>query len=146
MSKFQEAIPFILKWEGGYINDKSDPGGETNYGITKSSYPTVDIRNLTVAGAMEIYKRDYWDAHNLDSVPTPMCVALFDSYVNMRPEVVKQLQEQSGGDWAKFIQLRKDRYGSIAKHNPTLVKFLKGWLNRANDLSKFCQCLAQKQQ
>ncbi|MCW8621188.1 glycosyl hydrolase 108 family protein, partial [Acinetobacter baumannii] len=33
---FQTALKRVLQHEGGYINHPSDPGGETNYGITKS--------------------------------------------------------------------------------------------------------------
>lgn len=51
---------FILEHEGGYVNHPSDPGGETKYGITKASYPNLDIKNLTVEDAKEIYYRDYF--------------------------------------------------------------------------------------
>jgi lysozyme family protein len=50
----------ILGHEGGYSNDPKDPGGETNWGISKRSYPNVDIKNLTRDGAIAIYKRDFW--------------------------------------------------------------------------------------
>ena len=29
------------------MNDPSDPGGETNWGISKREYPDLDIKNLT---------------------------------------------------------------------------------------------------
>ncbi len=32
---FEKALQFTLKWEGGYVDDPADPGGETNYGITE---------------------------------------------------------------------------------------------------------------
>ena len=32
-----EAIKNIIKIEGGYVDDPSDSGGETKYGITKKS-------------------------------------------------------------------------------------------------------------
>ena len=35
MSLKQRVIDQIIKVEGGYVNDPSDSGGETNYGITK---------------------------------------------------------------------------------------------------------------
>ena len=49
-----EAIEHVLKFEGGYVNDPDDPGGETNFGISKRSYPDLDIAALTVADAVEI--------------------------------------------------------------------------------------------
>jgi len=57
---FDAAFERLLGHEGGYSNDPKDPGGETNWGISKRSYPGVDIKNLTQAGAKEIYMRDFW--------------------------------------------------------------------------------------
>ena len=42
--KFTEAIGVILYHEGGYVNDKDDPGGETMMGISKRAYPNLDIK------------------------------------------------------------------------------------------------------
>ena len=52
----------------GYVNDPKDPGGETNYGISKRAYPDVDIKNLTEDGAKDIYKRDYWDKNKCEDL------------------------------------------------------------------------------
>jgi len=57
---FTAAVAVLLAHEGGYVNDSSDPGGETKYGISKRAYPELDIANLTEADATEIYYRDYW--------------------------------------------------------------------------------------
>jgi len=61
MADFNQAIEKTLVNEGGYINDPLDAGGKTKFGISKRSYPDVDIKNLTVDGAKSIYKKDYWD-------------------------------------------------------------------------------------
>ena len=55
---FNKIIEKVLKHEGGYVNDPTDLGGETNYGITKRFYPDVDIKNLTEEQAKEIYKKE----------------------------------------------------------------------------------------
>jgi lysozyme family protein len=60
MADFNIAIVPLLENEGGYVNDPADPGGETNFGISKRSYPEVDIKNLTADQAKEIYLRDFW--------------------------------------------------------------------------------------
>ncbi len=57
---FDQALKFVLEREGGYVNDSSDPGGETKFGISKKAYPNLDIRNLTPELAGAIYKADYW--------------------------------------------------------------------------------------
>lgn len=67
MITFEEAATRLLGHEGRYVFNPKDPGGETNWGISKRSYPHVDIKNLTKEGALEIYMRDFWrpltDAH-----------------------------------------------------------------------------------
>lgn len=57
---FNVAIERILAHEGGYVNDPEDPGGETQWGISKRSYPALDIKALTRDQAKEIYRRDFW--------------------------------------------------------------------------------------
>jgi lysozyme family protein len=145
MDNFQKALTFTLKWEGGYVNHPADPGGETNYGISKRSYPNEDIKNLTLARVAEIYKKDYWDAYQLGKVDSPLCVVLFDMFVNMRPTTVMRLRQEAKDSWQSLIQKRKDFYGALCKSNPRMEAFLKGWLNRSNDLSKYCQILEQEQ-
>src|SRR5690606_28008981 len=55
--RFRRAVEVVLKHEGGYVNNPSDPGGETKYGISKRSYPELDIANLTQEDAIAIYYR-----------------------------------------------------------------------------------------
>ena len=145
MTNFQDAIKFTLKWEGGYVNHPTDPGGETRFGISKRSYPDEDIKNLSIARAMEIYKKDYWDANLLDTVVSPLCVVLFDMYVNHRPGVVKRLREESADNWQTLIQKRKDFYGRLVAQTPSNKVFLKGWMNRSNDLWTYCDILEHNQ-
>ena len=68
MALFSVVIPVIIRTEGGYVNDKSDYGGETKYGISSKQYPKVDIKNLTVDTAMSIIEDDYWTPHYLDKI------------------------------------------------------------------------------
>lgn len=82
MSFYDECFTRLIGNEGGYVNHPSDPGGETNWGISKRSYPTVDIKNLTLDGAKAIYKRDFWDKLKCDALPDDLAFALFDTAVN----------------------------------------------------------------
>lgn len=79
---WEKAIAFVLSYEGGYVNDPNDSGGETNFGISKKAYPSVDIKALTVDEAKDIYKRDYWNAISGDELPGNMAFAAFDCAVN----------------------------------------------------------------
>ena len=58
---FDIAFDRLLGHEGGYSDDPKDPGGETNWGVSKRAYPNVDIKGLTKQGAMQIYLKDYWE-------------------------------------------------------------------------------------
>lgn len=141
MTNFQAACQFTLKWEAGYVNNPNDPGGETNYGISKRQYPDVNIKNLTLADAMVIYKRDYWDAHDLDTRPFPYNVCLFDSYVQHRPDKVQAWDKQANGDRRAFLELRRSFYLRLIELNPKEAVFRNGWLKRLNDLSKYADIL-----
>lgn len=57
---FYKAILFIIQREGGYSNIPNDPGGETKYGISKRSFPDEDIKNLTLARAVELYYKHFY--------------------------------------------------------------------------------------
>ena len=85
MDNFETAVMLILKLEGGHHIDKNDPGGETNFGISHRSYPDVDIKGLTEAGAKAIYRRDWWDKYGYGQLPGPIGVLLFSLSVNMGP-------------------------------------------------------------
>lgn len=64
---FDIAFDRLIGNEGGLVDDKNDPGGITQWGISKRSYPDVDIKDLSKDDAKQIYLRDFWsplgDAH-----------------------------------------------------------------------------------
>lgn len=90
---FARAYSLLLEHEGGYSKNPRDPGGETNFGISKRSYPKVDIAGLTQATAGIIYKRDFWDTPNIGLLPEKIRFSVFDFAVNsgVKPAIV-QLQ------------------------------------------------------
>ena len=79
---FRTAVSLILMYEGGYVFDPRDPGGETRYGISKRAFPNEDIKNLTVERAKEIYKKYYWDMCECDRLPDWSKLIVFDCAVN----------------------------------------------------------------
>lgn len=82
MSAFDKAFRVIIGHEGGYSSDPRDPGGETKFGISKRAYPHLDIKNLTLEQAKEIYRRDYWSRVRGDDLPYSVALCLFDYAVN----------------------------------------------------------------
>lgn len=77
---FDIAFDRLLGHEGGYSNDPQDPGGETNWGISKRAYPTVNIKALTKEAAKNIYFNDYWSP--LGSAHPAVKFQVFDFAVN----------------------------------------------------------------
>lgn len=96
MADFSKAIDYVLANEGGYTNNPADPGGETNFGISKRAYPYLDIKNLTREEAVTIYQRDYWKFDGISS--QRVATKLFDATVNMgSTQAVRLLQLALGG-------------------------------------------------
>lgn len=80
--KFLTAINRVLSHEGGYVNDKDDPGGETKWGISKRSYPSVSIKELTRNQAIAIYYRDFWLKTHCEELSDGAGYQFMDSAVN----------------------------------------------------------------
>ena len=65
MSDFNKAFDRVIGHEGGYVNHPSDPGGETNWGVTRNTARAYgyngDMRAMTREQAKPIYKTGFWD-------------------------------------------------------------------------------------
>ena len=157
MKNFNEIIKHVLDHEGGYVNDPKDLGGETKYGITKRFYPELNIKELTIEKAKEIYKKDYWDKNRVESLPQELWHIFFDMCVNMgRRTAVKVLQraavnkgkdiEVDGGlgpatiEALKGVELDRVRayrvkfYVDLITSKPEQEKFFLGWFRRATEV------------
>ncbi|CAN7311273.1 glycoside hydrolase family 108 protein [Acidovorax delafieldii] len=82
MSLFLDLVDRVLSHEGGYVNDPNDPGGETKWGISKRSYPHLNIKDLTRQDAIAIYQRDFWQRVQGDKLPVPFVFQALDAAVN----------------------------------------------------------------
>ena len=97
MSNFSEAIERILGIEAGYVNNPADPGGETKWGISKRSYPHLDIAALTSEQAIEIYHRDFWQPIEGDRFRDGVAYQLLDFAVNSGIQTaLRKLQRVAG--------------------------------------------------
>ena len=66
--KFEHAVNIVLANEGGLSVDPHDAGGTTKYGISQASYPHLDIKNLTIDQAKNIYMRDFWQTQPYEDI------------------------------------------------------------------------------
>jgi lysozyme family protein len=106
---FDDSFDRLIGHEGGYTNNPKDSGNWTSgrvgvgdlkgtkFGVAASSYPNVDIKNLTLDQAKEIYRRDYWDALSLGSLPEAVRFDLFDTAVNSGVGTAKILLQRALG-------------------------------------------------
>ena len=82
MTLFDRCVEEVLRYEGGYVNDARDPGGETNMGISKRSYPGLSIKDLTRDEVIAIYRRDFWAPLRCPDLPPAVAFVVFDGGVN----------------------------------------------------------------
>lgn len=106
---FDDAFDRLIGHEGGYVKNPDDPGGETQWGISKRSYPNADIKTLTRDGARAIYLLDFWNRIQADTLPDGVAYQLFDFAVNSGIETaVRYLQRAIGvaddGHWGPHSQ------------------------------------------
>jgi len=111
---FNIAFDRLLGHEGGYVNDPKDPGGETKWGISKRSYPNVDIKNLTRDQAKAIYRRDFWDLIHAERLHDGVAFQLFDFAVNSGIQTaIRYFQRALGvaddGQWGSVSQAAADK-------------------------------------
>ena len=94
---FDAAFDRLISNEGGYVNNSADPGGETKFGISKRSYPTVDIKNLTREQAKAIYLRDFWLRGEMSQYDGAIAFQVFDAAVNHGIETAIRLLQRAAG-------------------------------------------------
>lgn len=152
---FRTAVALVLKHEKGYVNHPNDPGGETNWGVSKRSYPAEDIKNMTPARATEIYYRDFWLPSGCNVLPKHLQNIHLDTAVNCGiPAAVRILQRaaetitvdgrfgEKTRQAAEFVPLedyikhRLEHYERLVLRNNKLRVFMKGWTNRTLSFRK----------
>ena len=148
---FDQAFDRLISNEGGYVNNPDDPGGETKFGISKRSYPLVDIKNLTREQAKAIYLRDFWQRGQMDQYDGAISFQAFDAAVNhgietairllqraadvaddghIGPITVAAIKAKSVTDMLMLYVAWRIRFWTKLSTWPT---FGKGWANRAAD-------------
>ncbi len=150
MAKFELAIPLTLRNEGDLVDNSADPGGLTNFGLSKRSYPNLDIRHLTVEQATEIYRRDFWKFDGIND--QALANKIFDMSVNMGAMAFRVLQRSLGMPLNDIYSSKVEaavnnsepvsllahykaelasHYRWIVQQNPKEAIFLPNWLRRA---------------
>ena len=160
MTGFDRALAATLIYEGGYV-DKDDPGGETNRGITASTYnayrdaqslPRRSVRFLADGELRDIYRTRY-------SVPVtagriwPLNAVLFDVAVNSGVSTALWMLDQARPTVAPtdpdrmlklayaVLDVRAQFFRNLVIRRPSSAKFLRGWLRRCDQQRQLCGAL-----
>ena len=156
INNFKECLDLVLKSEGGWVNHPSDPGGETNLGVTKRvwieyvGHPVESLKKLTKEDVAPLYELKYWRPCYCEVLPRGLDFVVFSMGVNAGPgRSVKLLQSaigcvpdgvigprtrelissSNGADIIKkFSTVRREYYQSLK----TFPIFGKGWLARVD--------------
>lgn len=171
--KFQYCIKIVLEHEGGLSNDKRDPGSTTKWGVSLRFLRTIgmdinddgditseDIHALTKPGAIQIYRKEWWNKYKYDRFKCIEVVSkVFDLAVNMGSISSHKILQRSANDFTREklvidgnlgpktmavvnslepLSLRralrtfsKERYLQILAENPNMEWARNGWINRA---------------
>ena len=109
MADFDRALPYVLKHEGGFVNDPDDPGGATNKGITletaqRHGISTVaDLQAITDEKVAEIYRADYWQFDGIES--QSVATKLFDMGVNFGTKTAVKLCQEALNEVGASLRL-----------------------------------------
>jgi lysozyme family protein len=162
MANFDLFSDRLIKIEGGYANNKNDRGGETKYGISKKYHPDIDIKNLTVEQAKEIYRKEYWDKWNFSDIRDQMIAELIFNFMVTNPaqtfrsiqkalnrvgvtllidgvmgkKTIDGLNHRELNDFWLLDRFKLEMigyYNSIVSRDKTQLGNLNGWINRVID-------------
>jgi lysozyme family protein len=170
---FSDALAILLKEEGGFSNDKFDPGGMTNLGVTAKTWaeytgrPATEavMRGLTQVAVAPLYKSRYWDKIAGDRLGDALGLMVFDFAVNAGPgRAAKMLQRLIGTaddgligsgtlEAVQAYTMRKgidtlieayaDARRDYYRALPTFWRFGKGWLARVGRVEDAALGLAE---
>jgi len=135
----------------GYVNHKSDTGGETKFGISQKNNKNVNVNSITYQQARDTAKTNYWNGKlsgNLSTTKPRAAVALFNfGYLCGEGGASSVLQKANIGALDDVQSLDaicdqvKIRFQNIVIGNPSQNIFLGGWINRAERVRTFCKAL-----
>lgn len=152
--------PFLLSWEGGYVNNPKDPGGATNKGVTIATFRSYygkdktvqDLKNITDEQWLHIFKVGYWDKWKADQIKSQSIANLCVDWVynsgkhgitNVQkllgvtvdgivgPKTLAALNAQDPQTFFKKLHAQREIfYRSLS----TFKTFGTGWLRRNNSI------------
>ena len=160
----QRIIEFFKKWEGGYVNHPLDYGGCTNMGVTIKTFKRYfgeektceDLKNITDDEWYTIFEDGYYKPSKADKIEDDKVALLVVDFCwnSGTKTAIKRIQKCLGVPddgivgkvtlnalnadcFDKLFEMRKEFYQTIVNNRPSQQVFLKGWLNRLEDVKRF---------
>lgn len=159
MAKSDILVPFVLSWEGGYVDNPADKGGATCKGVTLATYRSVfgstktkaDLRNISEVEWSKVFRSLYWGKCMGDEIAdqsvanmvvdyawhsgTSRAVKALQAIVGAKQDGLmgaKTLKAVNASDARAVFRLLKERRTAYLKGiaKGTQRQFLKGWLAR----------------
>lgn len=105
MAKADVLKPFIISWEGGFVNDPYDRGGATNKGVTIGTFRSVygknktvdDLKAITDEQWLHIFKVYFWDKWRADDIINQSVANILVDWVwASGPATIKKVQRILG--------------------------------------------------
>lgn len=112
MDNFQLAVENVLELEGGFVDNRHDPGGATNYGISfrylKGLSPQEadlnkdgevnlkDIKSMTKLQAEAFYRKNWWQKYEYNKINNvAIAIKILDMSVNMGGKQAHKLVQRA---------------------------------------------------
>ena len=159
---FEKTVDFLIdEIEGGEVNAAADKGGHTKYGISKHTFPKIDIATLTRQQAIDIYYEKYWLPFQCDKFVPGIAVFVFGCAVHHRPRTGPRLLQQAlranllvdgiigektiaaanksncSRVLTEALALRADLFHDLVVADSSQAIFLIGWFSRLFKLHRY---------
>lgn len=157
MANFNDSLQIVLRHEGGYATSAVD-GGEVKYGISKKQYPHLDIEQLSLEQATQIYFEDYWSRFRINEISRQKIAdAVMDAVVHhgkgimiiqkalnragkpvkvdnlIGPETIMALNNVPETAFLQaYVNERKTYMNEVIADNPALEQYRAGWFKRVD--------------
>ena len=150
MVNVYKLAPWILKWEGGFVNDPADLGGATNMGVTIGTWKSCGYV------VNRVLKPHYWDRWKADEIKSQSVANILVDWVwasgahgikipqrllgvtvdgIVGPKTLAAVNARNPRELFDMIKIaRFDFIEDICRSRPANNKFKRGWMNRINDL------------
>lgn len=127
MASLEPAFEVLMELEGGgrLHTVPGDPGGTTKYGVSQRAHQDVNIAELTLAKALDIYRREYWTPLRLQLVNSQtIATEVFEFAVNAGFTPSVRAAQRAANDVLRFARPEHEVIASDGRIGPQTLRAL----------------------